>query len=90
MYLHEVWLNGSSEPQRFRLETDELFQVFQRWVQKDAQFPANGLVFTFLEKDTAKTVALSFGSVACIILETIDEPPRRSALGFNIPQGRPG
>lgn len=90
VYLHEVWLYGNPDPQRFRLETDELFQAFQRWVQKDVQFTANGFVFTFLEKDAAKTVALNFGGVAGIILEKTDEPSRRSGMGFSNPsQVRP-
>lgn len=49
------------------------------------QFKANGFIFTFQEKDASKTVALNFDGVACIFLEKIDEPSRRSSLGFSIP-----
>jgi hypothetical protein len=85
VYLHEVWLHGQNEPQRLRLENDELFKAFQRWIEKDVEFKSNGHVCTTSEKDVRKTVALNFSRIACIMLEKIEEATQRPALGFSSP-----
>jgi hypothetical protein len=82
VYLHEVWLIGSSEPHRLRLENDNLFQAYQRWIQSDQTFQARGLVFPYAEKETTKTAAFNFHGVSCITVEKIDEASERRSMGF--------
>ena len=85
VYLHEVWLHGQNEPQRLRLEDDELFKAFQRWLEKDVEFKANGHVCTITEKNVRKTVALNFSRIACMMLEKTEEATQRPTLGFSSP-----
>jgi hypothetical protein len=85
VYLHEVWLHGQSEPQRLSLEDDELFKAFQRWIEKDVEFKANGHVCTINEKNVRKTVALNFSRITCMMVEKIEEATPRPALGFSSP-----
>jgi hypothetical protein len=82
VYLHEIWLNGSREPHRLRLENDDLFQAYQRWVQDDVGFKARGFVLSYTEKEELKTVAFNFSGVSCITVEKIDEANERRSMGF--------
>jgi hypothetical protein len=84
IYLHEVWLNGAHEPQRFRLDCDDLFQAYQRWMQNDAPSTERGIVFSYTEKETTRTIALSFSGIACLSLEKLDEPNERRSMGFGM------
>jgi hypothetical protein len=76
MFKHCVsFVSGSMS--EFKLETDELFRSYQRWIQKDASFPAQG--FTFKDQQ-GKEVVLNFSLVA---LMTLEPAPR-------LRQGAPG
>lgn len=86
VYLHEMWLNGSREPQRLRMETEDLFQAYQRWLQSSDSATSRGFVFPYTEKDTTRTVALNFSNVSCMTVEKIDEESERRAMGFLRPR----
>ena len=89
MYVHLVWYQGRSEPDRILLKDRNLYDEFVKWLQ-DQQLPKGGWYY---EHDGGALTVVNFGYVASMTVrpqpDTKTEPTAPPSAEHSLQGGPP-